>query len=82
MCLLLMQDGHGNPDAKDYKGRLPLSYAVENGDLEIIKSVVAKSPAIDLSAVDVEGRTILSYASERDLPEIKKLLTAPNRAIH
>lgn len=64
----------GNPDAKDYKGRIPLSYAVENGDLEIIKSVVAKSSAIDLSAVDAEGRTLLSYASERDLPEIKKSL--------
>ena len=77
-----MQDGHGNPDAKDYNGRLPLSYAVENGDLEIIKSIIAKSSAINLSAVDVEGRTILSYASEHDLPEIKKLLTAPNRAIY
>lgn len=82
VSLLLMQDGHGNPDAKDYNGRLPLSYAVENGDLEIIKSIVAKSSAVDLSAVDVEGRTILSYASERDLPEIKELLTTPNGAIH
>ena len=74
--LLLMQDGHGNPDAKDYKGRTPLSYAVENGDLEIIKSIVAKSSAIDLSEVDVDGRTLLSYAFDRR--EIKKLLTAPN----
>ena len=82
VSLLLMQDGHGNPDAKDYNGRLPLSYAVENGDLEIIKSIIAKSSAIDLSAVDVEGRTILSYASKHDLPEIKKLLTAPNRAVY
>lgn len=82
VSLLLMQDGHGNPDAKDYNRRLPLSYAAENGDLEIIKSIVAKSAAIDLSAVDVEGRTILFYASERDLPEIKKLLTAPNGAIY
>ena len=68
-----MQDGHGNSDAKVYKGQTLLSYAVENGDLEIIK-VVAEKSAIDLLEVDVKGRTLLSYAPERHLPEIGKCL--------
>lgn len=69
-----MQDGHGNSDTKVYKGQAPLSYAVENSDLKIIKLVAEKLSAIDLSEVDAKGRTLLSYAPERHIPEIEKCL--------
>ena len=44
---LLLETGKVNPDTKDMNGRTPLSYAVEEGNVEIIQHLLAKEVEID-----------------------------------
>ncbi|KAB8232675.1 ankyrin repeat-containing domain protein [Aspergillus alliaceus] len=61
------KDDKRNP--LDYKGRTPLSYVVEYGDLELITMLVLNISSIDPGEMDVDGETLLSYASRRSDPD-------------
>jgi ankyrin repeat protein len=70
---LLIQYGQ-DANIKDYKGRTPLSHAVEGGDVEIVKMLFLNLSSIDPMEMDAGGETLLSRATKHDNPEITNLL--------
>jgi ankyrin repeat protein len=59
-------------DLKGYKGRTPLSWAVQNGHLGIVKCLLDTGSAIN--EIDDGGRTALSWTSERGHETMTRLL--------
>ncbi|KAK6826449.1 hypothetical protein RU639_005379 [Aspergillus parasiticus] len=72
---LLLQYGQ-EANNKDYKGRTPLSYAVECGDVETIKMLLLNTSSIDPMEMDDHGETLHSRATEHGNPEIMNLLAS------
>lgn len=70
-----MQDGHGNPNAKDCKGRIPLWHALENDDLEIINMFAASHLQPTFQRWMMMAKRYFPMLHGMIFPEIEKLLT-------
>ncbi|KAB8238277.1 ankyrin repeat domain-containing protein [Aspergillus alliaceus] len=63
-------------NTKDYKGRTPLSYAVEYGNIEIARVLLLNSSPVDCEGMDADGETLLSRASRHCDLDISDLLAS------
>ncbi|KAF5866584.1 hypothetical protein ETB97_011469 [Aspergillus alliaceus] len=63
-------------NTKDYKGRTPLSYAVEHGNIEIARVLLLNSSPVDCEGMDADGETLLSRASRHCDLDISDLLAS------
>lgn len=68
-----LQQG-ANVNAKDYFLKTPLMYACENGNLEIVKSLLYYGAAISINERDRYGKTAFMYAKEKGYQNIMNLL--------
>ena len=69
---------HVDPGMKNKRGQTPLDCAVEKGNLEIVKALLA-NPNVRPDMADKNGRTPLSHAVEKgDLEIVKALLGHPS----
>ncbi|KAI1847679.1 hypothetical protein JX265_013939 [Neoarthrinium moseri] len=62
-----------NKDARDSVGRTPLSWAAENGHIEVVK-LLLETEQVEVDSKDNGGQTPLSWAAENGHIEVAKLL--------
>jgi ankyrin repeat protein len=66
-------------DTKDsYQGRVPLSYAAENGNIKALE-FLPKQESVDVNSSDTYRRTALSWAAEKGYTEATRLLLKTNK---
>ena len=78
----VLADLKGDLEAKDKYGRTPISWAAEEGQLEVVKVLAALKA--DLEAKDNDGRTPISWAADEGQWEVKAALAdlqAKNKGI-
>ncbi|PGH08679.1 hypothetical protein AJ79_05961 [Helicocarpus griseus UAMH5409] len=83
--MLLMEDGHGDPDNRGDKGRAPLTFAIENGNLELIGMIGARLSTINPPVVDVPDEALPSLrrvTTETNVFFAKKGLTGNNWEVY
>jgi ankyrin repeat protein len=70
---LLLDTGKVDVDAKDYGGRMPLSWTAEGGSEAIVK-LLLDTGKVDVDSKDSDSRTPLSRAAENSHEAVVKLL--------
>ena len=69
------------PDLKDSRGITPLSHAVLNGHIAMVKALLATG-AVDVNSKSIEGCTPLFWAAEDGYAEVVQLLLDKGAHLH